>query len=120
MHIAVVCGCMPTLKPLVRAIFAFFQGDAAHDGAKTPHRRNRDMPQEIYQELVGDIQPHKAHSGNSPAVNREEVDVVVTVLAEPWNTSEERILSDRDSDIVKSNSTRYQGNDKGRDQVLEV
>jgi hypothetical protein len=107
LHTAVVCACMPTLRPFLRSCSFAFQGDSAGSDTMSLHIQNRPAQRALEQDKEADdhIELHTPDLGTTPYSYHKGSGVVVNVQGDRHNTSEESILDTRNSIPTESHVT---------------
>ena len=91
MHIAIVCACMPTLRPLIRSSFSFIRESCSGDSMGSRPSQHRAAQRTAVQEIDGSIEMRKIKTEKVMSPYYEDVELVGEVPMNPHNKSDEAI-----------------------------
>jgi len=120
LHTAVVCACMPTLRPFLRSCASSLKGISVGSNTKSLQSRQRTVHQSLEREEDGYIELRKLNAGTAPSSYHEESGTVVDVERNRHNMSEESILRDENSISAERPGNLWKERDLGKNNGLEI
>ena len=120
LHAAVVCACMPTLRPFLRSCSSSLKGIYAGNDTMSLHSRHRTAQRVLERDEDGHIELRKLKVDTTQSPCHEDGSMIVDVQRNRHNTSEEFILGDGNPIPAESHGTFRRKQGLGENGGLEI